>query len=352
MSLITIFKHRAIPAAEYRSGRVTDCSELSYTYSSDVHFGQYASPVARRLVKADVGQIPITVETLAIDLDGPDHQAGPAWRLATRCAVAEAFRALGPGYYYETRGGGRILWAIEPFEVRSLQDAADWEASYLEFCAKLKPFGLEADQACAKWLQLFRAPNVTRERAKGAERAPFTLGELEPLGCVEFELYEGTAEEPSTPHIPPVVICNEDSIFKRLCVNANLIQRPIDSSTWIIECPNEGEHSVPSDGTRLFDSGFGGLGRIHCFHRSCGGRYTTAEAWLHAFTFDELAAVGIERAYVVAHCVRDGVARLDLRLRSKRVITCFRREGLPGYKLRKRDILIELNDQTVRNLFE
>lgn len=350
--MITIFRCREVSSNMIGAGRTAELTSLAYPYSTDVHFAQYTAD--RRLKNADVGKIEVTIDTIAIDLDGPNHTATPEWRRVTRVRAAQAFDRFGRGYYYETRGGARLIWRIDPFKIADAQDMADWRETYRKFCDQLEDIaGLEPDRACSSWAQLFRAPRVTRDKRGAVERPEHTIGDLSDVALLELPRMRAEEPSKSQPHILPVGLDLDDgpSLLAELCENAGLIKCQLTEDSWSIECPNGGEHSVESDGTRLFDAGFGGLGRIHCFHRSCSGRYPTAAAWLWAFTAEELSAVGLERAQVLARCVRDDKARYDLKLADGEMLSAFRRRGVEGFDIRSSSVLIQRVEGTVRYIF-
>ena len=69
-------------------------------------------------------------------------------------------------YYYETRGGGRIVYVqAEPTVLRSQADAIAWRQEYAIAVAHLaRVFGIVADPACSDWQRHYRLPRATRQK--------------------------------------------------------------------------------------------------------------------------------------------------------------------------------------------
>jgi P4 family phage/plasmid primase-like protien len=183
---------------------ITDA--LAKAYDDDRHFTAYATAVVRLLPReADNGkderaavrlthgaladayrerlESPIQMVLLVADVDDPIAHAAkvPArteWREAERLKLAR-LRREAPGFVrFETRGGYRLLWALEsPFTIETPDDAAEWSRFYSAAVAWIREAsGIECDGACKDWTRLYRLPNVRRE-GHGVQRAALE-GEL------------------------------------------------------------------------------------------------------------------------------------------------------------------------------
>ncbi len=118
----------------------------------------------------------VELALLVVDVDDAAHESGqPAsaeWRQAERFKLAR-LQSAAPGFVrYETRGGYRLIWALErPFYLDSQADADAWKDFYAGALAWLKAnSGVDGDPGCADWTRLYRLPNVERE-GKGAQQA-------------------------------------------------------------------------------------------------------------------------------------------------------------------------------------
>lgn len=150
-------------------------------YATDAHVAAYSVPaVPRRLDReapghpVDGAPLVVAMAFLIIDLDGPDHQAPPAWRSQMAERVERALAEHPGGFSYETRGGGRLVWRrAAPFVITTEFDARTWKLTYWRTLLYLsRRYGLVGDPACADWTRLYRAPHATRDGGGQPEQLP------------------------------------------------------------------------------------------------------------------------------------------------------------------------------------
>jgi hypothetical protein len=164
-------------AARYQPPAVAMLSR----YPTDAHVAAYSVPALPRRLDRDApgravdgGPLAVAMAFFLVDLDGPDHQAPPAWRsqMASRCERALAEHP--GGFHYETRGGGRLLWRrAVPFLITNDVDAQKWKLTYWRALLYLsRRYGLVGDPACADWTRLYRAPYATRDGGSQPEPRP------------------------------------------------------------------------------------------------------------------------------------------------------------------------------------
>jgi hypothetical protein len=153
---------------------------LERKYRSDAHFTAYTTPNARRLTREALDSgVSVDMTSVFFDFDcaethGSSEPAPESWRAELRVKVCKLFDAHGAGFYYETRGGARVVYRQdEPTVIASHDDALEWSQGYAVLVAYLaRCFGLEADPACNDWQRLFRAPHATRTAGGKPENWP------------------------------------------------------------------------------------------------------------------------------------------------------------------------------------
>lgn len=164
-------------------------------YATDAHVAAYCVPaVPRRLDReapghpVDGAPLGVAMAFFFVDLDGPDHQAPPAWRSQMAERVERALAEHPGGFSYETRGGGRLLWRrASSFLITSDVDARTWKLTYWRTLLYLsRRYGLVGDPACADWTRLYRAPHATRDEGGQPEQLP-TVGDPELATPFAFE---------------------------------------------------------------------------------------------------------------------------------------------------------------------
>jgi hypothetical protein len=205
-------------------------------------------------------------------------------------------------YYYETRGGARIVHTqAEPSILRSRADALEWAQCYAIACAYLRRrYGIEADPSCADWTRLFRLPRATRDRAPRPENYP-TLGTP---GVEIGELYIRATREDmraaresskafqerrglDLTHVPS----DGMGLLYHLLRARDAVGRR-HGEGWLIRCPNAAQHTAGRDwdsSTVLYPpSRDHEIGAIHCMHQHCCD--LTIKDWLAMFSEAELDA--------------------------------------------------------------
>jgi hypothetical protein len=314
MTRITVMSNaypRGWPAEEDKPLRETDrayvlplAEALEREYRSDAHFVAYPTMNGYRLKRGALDQgVTIELGVIVFDLDGPNHAATPEWRAETRQKVCALFEAEGRGFYYETRGGARIIYRQEePTIIQSQADAQEWSLSYVTVVANLaRRFGLEADRACKDWQRLFRLPHATRE---GELQNRPSFGDAENIANFFVRVTEEDIETAKKSlrglrnrrkAKPATCAVGGDGLFFHLLrarghIGGNASRR---TGGWICLCPNRSQHSTNTDWTDttvLEPPGTGEeVGLIRCKHGHCDHRFTVAE-WLRMFSDSELDA--------------------------------------------------------------
>lgn len=291
---------------------------LMRAYSTDSHFSQYRTPNGRRLAREAIDHLDaIALESVVFDVDCTDaHQSesGPApesWRIEMEAKVRQLFEVHPGGFYYGTRGGGRIVYVQrEPAVLSSQDDARKWSQQYAVALAYLeRRFSIVGDSACADWQRLFRLPHATREPGGRPENWP-TIGDATRIGALHIKAAHedvDAARERSKAFRPARVMdftpCGSDGsglLYHALRARGDIIRQQ-GSNAFIVRCPRESLHSKGCTGdssTILFLPAAGEqVGAIHCLHGHCSGM--AVRDWLRCFTTEELESArrsaGIER---------------------------------------------------------
>lgn len=281
---------------------------LARSYTTDAHFAQYVTPNGRRLKIAAAALLRVQLGVIVLDLDcAAAHASGePApesWRIDVRRQATALLRAHGRGYYYETRGGARIVYLQPaPYEIGSPADALQWRQDYAITCAWMRRnFGLEVDVACSDWTRLFRLPRATRKGSTAPEDY-LTLGRSDNIGPLVFapeptdldlarELLPRAFDERRSTFAPELADGN-GVLFHALRARGAIL-RPLSGKAYVIRCPNEAQHSAGGKakdrGTVLYLPSTGqAIGLVHCLHAHCAN--TKPVDWLKHFSRDELSA--------------------------------------------------------------
>jgi len=289
---------------------------LERSYSTDAHFAAYRTPNGRRLTRdaIDLGvAVELTCTVFDVDCLGTHGTAIPApesWRKELRQKVAALTELHPDPYFYETKGGARIVYAQqEPIVLRTHEDARRWSQRYAVSVAYLlRTVGIVADPSCADWQRLFRAPHATRSPGKGPENWAI-FGDAARIGALVIEATEAdvaAAKRSSTvfrksravEHSSPGV-GGDGLLYHALRLRGHVgAQAPCGG--WYALCPNRSQHTVNTDWTDSTvvvppDSGHE-IGLILCRHGHCWERFTVKQ-WLRMFSDSELdqarAAAGI-----------------------------------------------------------
>jgi hypothetical protein len=162
----------------------------------DLHFTLYTSTQAVRCLKSDVANYDLAFRFAAVDCDFDKHTGRP-----TRQNFADLLRTLHvmdevPNVVYETRGGCRLIYVIEP-----LFDAGVFEGHYGSLLARLKQLfinannGYAVDTAAKDWTRLFRAPLVIRSGVQEYDRLVEKMHE-DVLDLTDFRVKKPRVRKP------------------------------------------------------------------------------------------------------------------------------------------------------------
>jgi hypothetical protein len=232
---------------------------------------------------------------------GTKKPAPEAWRRSLREKVLRLFDAHGTGFYYETRGGARVVYVQEePTIIGSHEAAIEWSQGYAVLVANLaRRFDLHADPACNDWQRLFRAPRATRDGAARPENWPvfgdanqiadlFIEASLEDLETARRASKAFRADRTRDLEAPGAV---DAGLLPWLLRLRGELGGDAPRGGWIALCPNRAEHTTKTDGTDgtiCYPARAGGeLGSIHCLHAHCQ-RFTSKD-WLTFFSDAEKA---------------------------------------------------------------
>lgn len=309
MTAVTVLRDRYVrgwPTHEQGAlAYVLDLGEaLDRDYSTDAHMAAYRTPNERRLTRDAIDQgVAIELTCALFDLDGPDHQATPEWRRETRERV-QALAAVHPGvYYYETRGGARLVYRqAEPTIIRSHEDARAWRQTIAVAIAYFeRRFGIVADPGCSDWQRLYRLPRATRDPGGLPENYP-TWGDAHAIGVLEINAEIEDVEiararckafqEPRLRDVGSASTCDGFGLlYWALKLRGDVLADHSDGA-FVIRCPREHDHSTGAtgDGSTLLylpDAGEE-LGAIHCKHSHCVDLRVTD--WLACFSASDLEA--------------------------------------------------------------
>lgn len=292
---------------------------LDREYSTDAHFTAYRTPNGRRLTREALEHgVSVELTTVVFDVDcsevhGTAEPAPESWRRTVRERVCE-LATTHPGlFWYETRGGGRIVYAqAEPTIIRTAQDAREWSGVYAVAVAHLaRRFGIVADPACADWQRLYRLPHAMRESGGRYENWP-RYCDTSQIGALLIDATDddvSRAKRSSRAFDQPrertsFAPCSSDGygVLYYALRNRGDIQRQHGADAFVIRCPRERAHSTgrTGDGSTLLYLPSAGeqLGLIYCLHSHCANIST--RQWLREFSLAELDAArrasGIGRA--------------------------------------------------------
>jgi hypothetical protein len=282
---------------------------LMRSYTTDAHFTAYATPNGRRLKMSSLEHTAVRIDVLVFDVDcdevhGKGVPAPVQWRAESREKML-ALRSAHKGfYYYESRGGMRIIYRQPiPFVLTSPEDARQWRQDYAVTAAYFKRmFDLDVDPACSDWTRLFRLPQATRTPGKGPEDYP-TAGDPHFVESLWFEPTEEDLADAQKilprafdekKHVTSFEPCSSDGygLFYYAMRDRGLLIREFRSGVFVVRCPNEAHHSCGKTGDRstfLYLPNAGQpLGFLHCLHAHCA--HMQARDWLDLFSEHELSA--------------------------------------------------------------
>jgi hypothetical protein len=139
-------------------------------FECDAHFTSYTSPELARLVKG-IPHPQIRFDLAVLDLDFDDHQSRPTLGdFAALIRIAHLLDEV-PNVVYETRGGARFIYVIEP-----ITDADQFERHFHALLTRVaapiarsrSPY--QVDLAAKDWTRLYRCPLVVRDRVEEFDR--------------------------------------------------------------------------------------------------------------------------------------------------------------------------------------
>lgn len=288
--MISVMRNRYVRALPRYGERVYPLSvgyAMRRAYTSDAHFVAYTSALGRRLSRESLTHGAVaTIGIIAIDVDCPDvhgtsDDAPPTWRAETLGIVRAIASDHGAPYYYETRGGARLIYRLPvPSWISTPDDESQWSLDYLVTLAYLRRrYGLRGDVACADWTRLYRLPRATRGDApecRATRGDPDRIAELhispESRDLAAAREVHRPSRQPAYAEVPRDV-ATRCRLYTALRARGDILGRR--GNAWVIRCPRNAEHSSgrPGDGSTLLypppaDSGDG---RIHCLHAGCRG---------------------------------------------------------------------------------
>ena len=283
---------------------------LTRTYSTDAHFVQYTSDSHARLNR-DSG-VPATMHAIVFDVDcshshGTNEKTPNGWSAHIFCSLSRLFADHPDGYWYDTKGGGRIVYRLPCVQtIATPEDAVQWRQDYAVTLAYLeRKYAIVADVACSDWTRLFRLPRATREGSKVPE-SRWTCGDLDSIGALSIEpTADDLALAKSRSKAFAVVnrldyspSGSSEGFLFRLMSNRGLIVRPWKNGAYIVECPRHELHScgkVGDGSTVLYPPASGKrTGAIHCLHAGCSN--LTLSDWLSEFSEQELKGAANEKS--------------------------------------------------------
>lgn len=270
-------------------------------FRTDAHFVQYTSPAKRRLNR-DSGVVP-TMSVIVIDVDCK-HSHGTAsatpegWRSHMFCALSRLFADHPGGYWYETKGGGRIVYRLPaPQTITCYHDAQEWRRDYAVTLAHLEnTYGIVGDQACSDWTRLFRLPHATRDGGTTPEQR-WSYGSPNDIRALNIvpTTADLTLAKRSKAFEPARTVDYRPSgdgrgLLYHLLGNRGLLLRPWRNGAYIVKCPRHEQHSCGTAGdgsTVLYPPANGKpIGAVHCLHAGCANM--TVRGWVDVFSLREV----------------------------------------------------------------
>lgn len=317
--------HAAEPIHTYSEcscGLVGDLgSALVHTFQTDAHFtacvradlpiGAQARRLARGTLEAGVI---VEIQCIVLDSDDPvvhgtPEPARPEWRreFSSRLALLAATHPA--PFAYHTRGGARIVYALdEPMVLRSVADAQQWAQQYAIVVAHMsRAYGLTCDTSCDDWTRHYRLPVVTRD---GELLTYETFGDPENIGVLSIEPSHvdiAVAKRSSRAFRgrwladrPPAEPARTGLLYHLLAARGDILREHHADDALVVRCPHDPERCA--DPEQCHSCGYAGdsstllypprrgkeLGWIFCRHSHC--EHMTVGAWLRCFTDAEIAA--------------------------------------------------------------
>jgi len=280
---------------------------LTYEHRSDAHFAAYFAPDhAQRLTTEAFEQLEDIEMALAVfDVDAPDHGAlsdVDEWWLVELPKVTRLLADMPGGYVYRTRGGYRLVYALDGVKIHGRSGLNRWKKLYCSWVVYLRRvYQIVADAACKDATRLYRYPCVLRD---GVQERRETIGDPERVGLWTCEpTAEDIAEannlanvkekqnKPRKEEDAVPVLSHGVGILYHAMVARGWVGRDVGGRHTIL-CPWSSEHTGGSDhdsSTVLFAPAPGeSFGYPHCSHAHCAGR--TIADWVALFSDSELKA--------------------------------------------------------------
>lgn len=274
---------------------------LDRAYQGDAHFSAYHSPEGKRLnLQAFKEGLKVELQAIVFDVDGPGHVATPEWRRETREKVVTLAAVHPNPFYYETRGGARIVYRqAEPTILECDADALEWSRIYTIAVAHLaQQFDLAADPSCCDWQRLYRLPRATRDPGGLPENHPY-WGDANNIGTLTIEASWADVTKATKQNerafserreLPEFAGGGDGLLFWALKLRGDVF-REAPRGGWVCRCPNHRQHTSNTDGsdsTVVYPASRGQVGFICCRHAHCVGN--TLRDWLSYFSDSELEA--------------------------------------------------------------
>lgn len=166
MPVVHILSNKFIKGGEPVDGTATLTQALLEPWACDAHCTMYTTTDNVRALKAQAESYDITFEVAMIDLDFDGHGRKPNVDDFREIEMLAGIMDFVPNLIYQTRGGCRWVFVIEP-----IRSAEAFEARYQVLIDKLSvPVGNGAARhgykvdTCAKdWTRLFRLPHIERD---------------------------------------------------------------------------------------------------------------------------------------------------------------------------------------------
>lgn len=156
---------------------------LETEWATDAHFFPLRTAHAVRLTQARIPPFIqsagyVCLNVLAVDIDDEESkfrdasEARASWRASLRSSVQAVTQEFAePAAFYETRGGGRLLFELSrPFYFDgTLETWAAWQRHYVTFLTFLaRQYDIIGDPKCKAATQAFRLPRVLRDGRREA----------------------------------------------------------------------------------------------------------------------------------------------------------------------------------------
>lgn len=292
-----------------RAYEVPIAEALTRSYTTDAHHVQYTSPVVRRLSAEalDTGTA-VTLNIVVLDVDCPETHGTPepapeSWRVELRGKMAALHDAHPSPYYFETKGGARIMYRLpEPAVISAPDQSKLWSQYYALLTAYVaRRFGIEADPACGDWQRLFRLPRATRDGAAAPE-SWLVVGDADAIGALHFEPSADDINVAMSTskafHVGRIASFTPDTtsdgygLLYHALRNRGHIVRARSGGGYFVQCPRDAMHSsgrVGDSSTVLYLPAPGEVvGALHCKHAHCVD--LSQRDWVAEFSRHELDA--------------------------------------------------------------